>query len=721
MSKHDPAAKLLGHFQISSEPELFTLGAFDRHVTVLSQQTRALNLAWALVESRKVPTWKDEGHVRIAIVGAGFAGLTLAAALRSKHARADVTIFEERDALLPLQQGSDTRWLHPHIYDWPNEGSDSNAAMLPILNWTAGRASDVVAQVLGDWARIMRHPLPEEFKPALICNTRHLQISSCKSDARHAQVEWVGERRDYRDGSLPKKSATRGDARRFDMVVLAVGFGVETGDPSYWRNETLGQPNLNRPRATYLVSGQGDGAMIDLFRIRISQFRQDRILEELFGDKPKLVSALKKLKIEFGHENPSIYDRFEALSDDVATAPDIKQVVKTLARRLRRDTDAVLRLKVRSLADLLEPATSRMSFQNALLTYLLYKCGGFAPSREEEAVLRERFTIPSRHVIRRHGTKRLEQISRLVPEELYKAMAARREASPEYHRQLATGSWPGGYFGQPGRTSEARNVANEKKRGWRKEYLPGATAITASTLCGAVAAAIEVMRPDAHHFRVTLHRTLAIGDEELLQQCCDYVGRNLEDARGTAGRTFPAHVGTIGLAYASRGIVRTKSDVENDRIEADMVALGLEAAARKMLGDVVYVLAIPVVQPGDDFFPPSPTTAILYVDSRSDGFWLSDEQIDQLRLLVERSIKGLEATGDAMGRVRNLPLRDSVTGPAPSRASAGGTDSLEVLSAVKAAETSRAFVLNFDHSDLGPATTDATAESTGSTTRTNDA
>jgi hypothetical protein len=290
MPRHDTAAELLGHFRISSEPELYTLGSFDRHVTVLSQQTRALNLAWALVETRTVPTRDDHRSVRIAIVGAGFAGLTLAAALRRKHARGDVTIFEERDALLPLQQGSDTRWLHPHIYDWPNEGSEAAAAMLPVLNWTAGRASDVVVQVLGEWSRIMSPPLPRDFKVSLFCNTRHLQISPCGSDARHAQVEWVGERRDFKDGALPKYSSTRGNSDRFDIVILAVDFGVETGDPSYWRNETFGQPSLNRPRATYLVSGQGDGAMIDLFRLRISQFRQDRILEEMFGDKPKLLS-----------------------------------------------------------------------------------------------------------------------------------------------------------------------------------------------------------------------------------------------------------------------------------------------------------------------------------------------------------------------------------------------------------------------------------------------
>jgi hypothetical protein len=53
-----------------------------------------------------------------------------------------------------LQEGSDTRWVHPRIYDWPNEGSTSPAAALPILNWNAGRASDVVVEVLDEWKKI---------------------------------------------------------------------------------------------------------------------------------------------------------------------------------------------------------------------------------------------------------------------------------------------------------------------------------------------------------------------------------------------------------------------------------------------------------------------------------------------------------------------------------------------------------------------------------------
>src|ERR1700742_1387569 len=134
---------MLERFQVRGRP-LYVVGTFDTGVTVLSQQYRALNLGWGLVSSGQVPEGRSECAVKsIAIVGGGFAGLTVAAGLIKKEVKAKITLFERHDTLLPLQQGSDSRWLHPHIYDWPVEGSESFSAALPVLNWTAARASDV--------------------------------------------------------------------------------------------------------------------------------------------------------------------------------------------------------------------------------------------------------------------------------------------------------------------------------------------------------------------------------------------------------------------------------------------------------------------------------------------------------------------------------------------------------------------------------------------------
>jgi hypothetical protein len=51
--------------------------------------------------------------------------------------------------------------------------------------------------------------------------------------------------------------------KRFDTIILAVGFGLEIQPPkfplnSYWRNEIYGQPILNGTQQPYMVSGFGE-------------------------------------------------------------------------------------------------------------------------------------------------------------------------------------------------------------------------------------------------------------------------------------------------------------------------------------------------------------------------------------------------------------------------------------------------------------------------------
>lgn len=157
MSDQADVARTLASYQVPEAP-LYLVGTFDSGVTVMHQQVRAMNLVWALVESGRVRCINsgDSGRTSsIAIVGGGFAGLTAAAALMKKEADAKIAIFEQRDTLLPLQQGSDSRWLHPRIYDWPEEGSEASVAMLPVLNWTAARASDVVVQIMAEWRTLV--------------------------------------------------------------------------------------------------------------------------------------------------------------------------------------------------------------------------------------------------------------------------------------------------------------------------------------------------------------------------------------------------------------------------------------------------------------------------------------------------------------------------------------------------------------------------------------
>jgi NADPH-dependent 2,4-dienoyl-CoA reductase/sulfur reductase-like enzyme len=103
-----------------------------------------LNLVWALAEAKQL-----EGAARIAVIGAGFAGLTVAIAANSKGAH--VTVYEKENDVLTLQRGGTTRFIHPRIYEWPDTGSESESANLPFLSWSAGSAAEVTDKVAKEW------------------------------------------------------------------------------------------------------------------------------------------------------------------------------------------------------------------------------------------------------------------------------------------------------------------------------------------------------------------------------------------------------------------------------------------------------------------------------------------------------------------------------------------------------------------------------------------
>jgi len=636
----------------------------------------------------------------------------VAAGLLKKRADAAITIFEERDTLLPLQQGCDSRWLHPGIYDWPAEGSEAIAAMLPVLNWTAARASDVVVQVLGEWKYVLadRDNTPE---PTLYCNTRHLQVYDSPSDSAKLRIEWVGERREVKDATIPKdvQSVAVGSSADFDVVIMAVGFGLETHDDtmSYWRNEMIGQPSLDQPRRMYLVSGQGDGAMIDLLRLRISQFRQDRILDDLFDGKDALRIGIDKIYAEHQKDRElDLFKAFESLADE-PTSSQFHEVREKLTQRLRRDTEAILHLKVRRLGELFESEKAKSSsFQNKLLLYFLYKCGGFVPSSVEENDLIKQHKIPNSQVIRRYGTNPEQQLKLTLSDQLYALIEQRlKKDGADAFRQSNSLLWRGGFFDLPGPIEDAESLGDDLKERWRKEYLPSPTAILATAFCAPLAAALRVAHPKTGRLRVTLHRAISVGEEPLLQQACDYEGT--PDAKwgvSAAARTFPAANATIGMAYRTRRAVRSKKGVSPQDLRDAMTFLSLNFASSSMSKGVSFVLAIPILQPAEPhrFIRPSPVTAVLYVDSEAPDFFIDNSELEELVGMTQQFLDGLVSLFERNRlRFQNVPLagRGTVVPDAedlPQEVS----KALELVTGVHPPTTAEPFQLNIDHSDFVP-------------------
>jgi tetratricopeptide (TPR) repeat protein len=310
--------ELLRQMEVPGEPGVFILGCFERRVTLYSQQVRALNLIHALFAEKRL----REGS-RVGIVGGGVGGVTAAAGAAVRGCK--VTLLEQEDEPLLLFRNNQQRWLHPHIYDWPEPSSERAQAGLPVLDWSAGRAGDVATQLLEGW-RLLK----EQYGIVVPPNAQYVQLPG------------------GRGGELLLTWNSPGpDHESFDAVILAVGFGIEktvehVEFSPYWKNDGLDYrfhtsgPAMRR----FLVSGTGDGGLVDLFRIRIADFSHERIVKDFFSD-PSLDDVKSELltveaELHQGSLRPEdLYKRYRGLQ-----VPG--QLDERLQDRLRGDTTAVL-------------------------------------------------------------------------------------------------------------------------------------------------------------------------------------------------------------------------------------------------------------------------------------------------------------------------------------------------------------------------------------------
>lgn len=221
---------------------VFFLGCFEKRVTFYAQQVRALNLAHALLSENIVrPT-----NGKVAVIGGGLAGITVAAAFATAAPEITVVIYESSKSLLNLQKGAGDRFVHPHIFDWPESVAGSKEADLPLLNWEAGFAKDIVEK------------LNQEFKS--ICRTSEIEVRTGKKVTGIKICDRIAAR---------VETDTDAPSDPYDVVILSIGFGLEREispqtNPSYWSPSILPAPLINsKEECSIFVSGNGDGGLTD--------------------------------------------------------------------------------------------------------------------------------------------------------------------------------------------------------------------------------------------------------------------------------------------------------------------------------------------------------------------------------------------------------------------------------------------------------------------------
>lgn len=355
-------ADVVKNAEVDNLSKCYLLGLSSVRQTVYSQQWRAIRLVYSLFETRRISAGGT-----VVVIGGGIAGMTAAVAAAYCGA-GRVRLLERQPHLLHLQRGNQTRWLHPRIYDWPQANSLDPDTRLPFLNWSAGTAGNVAKKILYEWHKLIRHkflPIDE------ICNA---------SDARiicGPVVTW-----NDLNGHHTQAAAA---------VIVATGFGLENligngdgkgvdGTPSYWHNDDFDQPSLMpiAGKRRILVSGTGDGALIDLLRLCIRDFVHADVVRDFFpvhekhtahlirelsccqnkiasGEVRNAVALLQVFENKFDSPNEPVEEVRQALS----------HVDARLRERMRDDTQVVLNGTEDS------PLSHRSSLLHTFLTWRL--------------------------------------------------------------------------------------------------------------------------------------------------------------------------------------------------------------------------------------------------------------------------------------------------------------------------------------------------------------
>jgi hypothetical protein len=407
--------EILAWLELPKHPSVFALGCFARQVTFASQQTRALNLVWALFKTGRLVAGQ-----RVAVIGAGLAGLTAVVAALTKGCAVD--LFDQASQPCPVQRGSDNRFIHPNILRWPDPISRDSQTQFPFLNWSAASSRSVIRQIELQWEPFTKNPLLERY---FNYKVDRVYASSANGDASRPSLaaNRVIDGRAVGDESRKGKDVPGYFEKSYDAIILATGFGDEreiAGVPllSYWENDSFHQ-EIGRQRRSILVSGCGDGGLIDALRLRLRNFDHAdftrQFLELQRGSKlPRFIRDLQKIDDDLRPFSaaPDLSLRFK---ERYGTLGVPRQVRDYFLTRSRSDTRVTLN----------SPAAGPLTFGSSLLnryaTYLAmvyadlrYLSGRISARRVENGCYaitleREGTTLPDTQqfdlVIVRHGPK----------------------------------------------------------------------------------------------------------------------------------------------------------------------------------------------------------------------------------------------------------------------------------------------------------------------------
>lgn len=322
--------------EVKGKVGVYILGCFDRRITFYSQQVRALSLVHAL---KALQFLADDPS--IAVIGAGAAGLTAAAAA-SLSMGGQVHLYESADVLLKLQSATDRRRLDPFIYDWPFGHTTDPTADLPILDWEAGPSQTVRQEVVLQFEHIVAASGGRL--------TKHL---------KRAVTSIVQAADGSYDLAIHDHDVGADTHQNVDRVILAFGFGLEDAESiagiqgkSYW--STAGVPAnefQGRPNPRFLISGNGDGALIDFVAAAAANFDHSTAIRTITRQTTaEAKAALRRIEKEARDAHAAghafdIYARYDADLTGLIGDP----LVDAIAAQLRAGVHVALQTRSEEL------------------------------------------------------------------------------------------------------------------------------------------------------------------------------------------------------------------------------------------------------------------------------------------------------------------------------------------------------------------------------------
>jgi hypothetical protein len=218
----------------------------------------------------------------------------------------EVHLFERSGALLARQSMTTHRLVHPTVNAWPFERELDPTTELPFFDWCADVCDEVLGRILNEWEAIAGADLKA-------MGRLHTHVAISDFDVGEDDVALITD--------------STGVPNTFANVIFAIGFEDESlpdhaPPQSYWENEGAEAVRNADPKARFVVSGTGDGGLIDALRLSYLKFDKGKLPLQIVTD---LAGSDSEMLIE---------EAERAYAEGIATEEALWNAYREAARRL---------------------------------------------------------------------------------------------------------------------------------------------------------------------------------------------------------------------------------------------------------------------------------------------------------------------------------------------------------------------------------------------------